>query len=179
MAKVLTSVRTPLEKRYLIVFLGRVPHRQSPNFSWIIASCLQAVRLILLVAKLPLTFSALLRRSLVSLGQPTQNPLYKVQSLRLYGKGTHFRSYASRKTILNRFSRQSATSAKSKFFLDYCFMPSSRSLNFACCKIAAHFFGTTSAFPRFTRSAYAKSAFNVQSLRLYGEVQCSNNKVQL
>ena len=82
-------------------------------FSWIIASCLQAVRLILLVAKLPLTFSALLRRSLVSLGQPAQNPLFKVQSLRLNGEGTHFRSYASRKTILNRFSRQSATSAKS------------------------------------------------------------------
>ena len=75
MAKVLTGVRTPLEKRYSIVFLGRVPHRQSPKLSWIIASRLQAVRLVLRHAKLPLTFSALLRRSLVLLGQPTQNPI--------------------------------------------------------------------------------------------------------
>ena len=36
-----------------------------------------------------------------------------------------------------------------------CFTPSSRSLHFAKRKISAHYFGDTSAFPHFIRSAYA------------------------
>ena len=75
MAKVLTSVRTPLEKRYSIVFLGRVPHRQSPKLSWIIASRLQAVRLVLRLQNRRSHFRRYFGVPSFPLGQPTQNPL--------------------------------------------------------------------------------------------------------
>ena len=81
MAKVLTIVRTPLEKRYLIVFLGRVPHRQSPNFLGLLTFTRFSIPFRIFILKILHSINPCSHGcSLTSFDSTAaQNPLFKVQ----------------------------------------------------------------------------------------------------